>query len=552
MSESNKTAGGRATESGMSFQAAVATWFAAQLLANMPIGSQFGLPRGIRIVALQCESGDAVDDVVVSLEGGGFIRAQCKTRPGLTSGEDSPLAKAIEQLVRLYVRVGQSALAAAPNAVLMAVARDAPQSLETLEDACRMFDYGGMWDTVLAQLPSKRQEALTLFSNHVRTSWSNQTTDPLTSDALVSMARLFRIHRFDEDVTGTEWRETARLLGRRLFGADEAGEAPMNELLTVIRKCIRNGAPMDRDGLLRSLRNAGYIDVSAPTYYKVAYEQRNPTHRMPDLHLDLVCEAEDGILLRGFGGSHEEVLGGFHKQLEEARELEADSALEAEERAKLESWISQGEAFLQNVSHPDDFLAWALRNREGTPFRLRVTNQGEAPATGIMMRLVLPEWLLPSLSSRADLAYEGVERPSGLMLLDLMQAVEIRKGTYQPPTLPLLGAGFSSIIGMQSSALFGQLKRIRGTTTQMPELNILMKRLDYPRPAVARSPNLRVDGRVVEGYCKRLVHTLEWSSDKFWLFELADAQDGVHELTVNVFAEEQLDWTEHFVTIQLG
>ena len=33
-----KTAGGRATEAGMGFQAAVTAWFAAHLLAEMPIG----------------------------------------------------------------------------------------------------------------------------------------------------------------------------------------------------------------------------------------------------------------------------------------------------------------------------------------------------------------------------------------------------------------------------------------------------------------------------------------------------------------------------------
>lgn len=43
MSGTSTTAGGRATEAGMSFQASVAAWFAAHLVANMPVGDKFGM-----------------------------------------------------------------------------------------------------------------------------------------------------------------------------------------------------------------------------------------------------------------------------------------------------------------------------------------------------------------------------------------------------------------------------------------------------------------------------------------------------------------------------
>ncbi|WP_180187965.1 hypothetical protein [Achromobacter insuavis] len=38
MSGPSLTAGGRVTEAGMSFQASVAAWFAAHLVADMPVG----------------------------------------------------------------------------------------------------------------------------------------------------------------------------------------------------------------------------------------------------------------------------------------------------------------------------------------------------------------------------------------------------------------------------------------------------------------------------------------------------------------------------------
>lgn len=268
MTDDNKTAGGRATEAGMTFQAAVATWFAAQMLADMPIGPQFGFASAFNILGMQCETGDALDDIVVRLEGGGAIYIQCKTRPSLNVGADSPLGKTLDQLVDLYVQLGQTALAAAANAALFAVADDAPRSLDVLDAGCRMFDHGGVWDVVIAQVPNDKRDALNLFESHVRRAWASRGALPLTGDDLVAMARLFRVGRFAENASGATWRETSHLLGRRLFGGEDAGAAPMDALLGLSRGFIRTGAPVDRGGVLRALRGKGHVDISAPAYNK--------------------------------------------------------------------------------------------------------------------------------------------------------------------------------------------------------------------------------------------------------------------------------------------
>lgn len=75
----SSTAGGRATEAGMSFQAMVGTWLAAHLVTAMPVGQRFGLAIELRPVELRFETGDALDDLVVRLTDGGMIYAQCKT-----------------------------------------------------------------------------------------------------------------------------------------------------------------------------------------------------------------------------------------------------------------------------------------------------------------------------------------------------------------------------------------------------------------------------------------------------------------------------------------
>lgn len=268
MNDPKKIAGGRATEAGMGFQAAVVTWFAAQYLADTPIGTQFGLPSSVRIVGLQCETGDALDDLVVRLDCGGAIYIQCKTRPSLTKSADSLLAKSLDQVVGLYVQLGRATLAATSNTTLLAVAQDAARSLDTLESACRMFDMGGAWASVIEQVPNEKRDALLLFEAHIRRAWASRSKAPLTDDDLVAMAHLFRIHRFAEDGTSATWRDASHLLGRRVFGSDPAGEAPMTTLMALSRKLIRTGAPVDRAGLLRVLRAEGHSDVSAPGYDK--------------------------------------------------------------------------------------------------------------------------------------------------------------------------------------------------------------------------------------------------------------------------------------------
>lgn len=265
MSGPSSTAGGRATEAGMSFQASVAAWFAAHLVADMPVGEKFGMPDDTRLVELQCETADPMDDVVARLANGGKIFVQCKTKAGLDRTPDSALGRTIFQLVGLYRDVARAAGTAQIVAVL-AVQESAPRKLDNLEEACRMFDAGGTWAAVTALLPVARREALALFEDHVRTAWATREPIGPSDDDLVAMARLFRIARFPEPAKGAEWRLASHLLGGRLYGSADKGEQPMFALVDICRRAIRSGAPQDRNGLLRSLRSAGHPEIAAPGF----------------------------------------------------------------------------------------------------------------------------------------------------------------------------------------------------------------------------------------------------------------------------------------------
>jgi hypothetical protein len=82
-------AGGRATQAGMDFGAAVGVWFASHLVTATPVGRRFGLGVGAFPVRLQFETGTGLDDIEVGLSDGSVILIQCKTRPTLSTSADS-------------------------------------------------------------------------------------------------------------------------------------------------------------------------------------------------------------------------------------------------------------------------------------------------------------------------------------------------------------------------------------------------------------------------------------------------------------------------------
>lgn len=267
-SEPPMRAGGRATEAGMDFQAEVGTWLAAHLLARIPVGGRFGLANVALPTAIQLETGDGLDDIRLDQDDASRIDLQSKTSAGLAKSPKSPLGKTVSQLVRLMIDARDAGAVIDPAKIraVLAVAADAPRTLDALERGCRAFDLGGNWATTKAGRPKAERDALDLFEAHARTASASMSATPPTDGDLVMMAQLFRVARFSMNEGEDNWREASRLIGGRLYGSENAGDAPLRELKGIIRGMIGNGAPADRAGLLRELRRLGHNDVGAADY----------------------------------------------------------------------------------------------------------------------------------------------------------------------------------------------------------------------------------------------------------------------------------------------
>ncbi|WP_220789992.1 NACHT domain-containing protein [Gluconacetobacter tumulisoli] len=252
----------------MDFQAEVGTWLAAHLLARMPVGRRFGLANTALLASIQLETGDGLDDIRVELDDAGRIDLQSKTSAGLDTSPKSPLGKTISQLVRVMIDARAAGVVGDPAkaSAVLAVAANAPRTLDVLERGCRAFDLGGSWATTKAGRSSTERDALDLFETHARIAWSTHSARPPTDDEFAMMARLFRIVRFSMNEGEDNWREASRLLGARLYGSEAAGDAPLRELKGIIRGMIGSGASANRVGLLRELRRLGHNEVGAADY----------------------------------------------------------------------------------------------------------------------------------------------------------------------------------------------------------------------------------------------------------------------------------------------
>jgi hypothetical protein len=261
-------AGGRATEAGMAFQAAVATWFAAHILARLPVGGRFGLNNAALPTAIRLETGAALDDIEVTQSDGGALHVQSKTSATLATGEKAPLAKTGAQLSTWIAdtKAAGSSPDTTRSAAILAVRSDAARTLDDLESGCRAFDLGGSWAITKAQRNTAQRSALGALEAVVSAAWTALLGAPPTDGDLADMARSFHVARFSMDEGDADWREASRLLGRHVYGGDAAGDAPLRDLRGIMRDLIGSGAPADRTGLLNALRRQGHVDIGAPRF----------------------------------------------------------------------------------------------------------------------------------------------------------------------------------------------------------------------------------------------------------------------------------------------
>ncbi|WP_434517865.1 hypothetical protein [Pseudomonas sp. NFX1] len=300
MTPSTLPAGGRATEGGMAFQAGVAVWFAAHLLAKLPVGGRFGLDVAAYPVTLQLETGEGLDDIFVTLSNGSHIAVQCKTRPSLSASQSSDLGETLIQAVQFAAATPSTSSPFDMNrsAAVMAVASDAPATLNALDDVCRMFATSDDWLAVHARVSKSHRHAMKILRDHVTAGYAAVGLAAPTERQVAHLARSFHIERFATIQGEADWREAANILGARLYGGEEYGAAPLICLVDIVRRLIKSGAPADREGLLSQLRAAGHNDQASPQFNEdIAALQRKTLAELKRLQIHMQLPIGGGLPL---------------------------------------------------------------------------------------------------------------------------------------------------------------------------------------------------------------------------------------------------------------
>ena len=97
------SAGGAAAAGGFDFQNHVAAWMAVHILAEKGASLPWGLPAGITLEWLQCETGEPVDDLLLGTSDRGIIFVQIKRTLQLSVQSDSELSSVFDQFVRQFI-----------------------------------------------------------------------------------------------------------------------------------------------------------------------------------------------------------------------------------------------------------------------------------------------------------------------------------------------------------------------------------------------------------------------------------------------------------------
>lgn len=95
------TGGGNATASGVSFQASVAAYFASQGLAEAPLDARLGIGAA-QATSLRFETEAPVDDILISLDTGGWAFIQGKNSLTNSASLTSELGKTCDEFARLW------------------------------------------------------------------------------------------------------------------------------------------------------------------------------------------------------------------------------------------------------------------------------------------------------------------------------------------------------------------------------------------------------------------------------------------------------------------
>lgn len=247
-------------------EAQVAAWLACHVLADTVLPKEW-LPAA-RVTAVGGQTPREVDDIGAVTEAGGHLLIQSKKSLGLGREQNSPLAKAIRQIVRQYTAGLPGDVADGHRSRLLDQGRD---RLIVVTD-------GGAPETVrvglaravdrLAHLPENLPfsdvadnkdviEARDAVLAHLRREWGMLLGSPPDDCELRGVLKVVRVRALCADDDGRDWDHAIGLLEKVLANPGDA-RAAWNTLVKYFLEVAAKRQWVHRDRLCDELRHSGF------------------------------------------------------------------------------------------------------------------------------------------------------------------------------------------------------------------------------------------------------------------------------------------------------
>lgn len=265
-----QTSGGAAAAGGFDFQDRFCAYIAVHLLAERLATPPWGLEPTASLISFRCETGDAVDDIVVVNSLGGHCFVQAKR--SLTGGrsENSELRSALKQCVTLYLeRATTSPLVRAKDRLVIATSPTStkPIRLQLPLILTRLRSGNSLSESANSEEEKTIRDDV-VFG--IKAAWKAVISEEPSDKEVADVLAFLHIHVADVEPDGLDEKRASDLLRQSILETPDDASAAWNAILIECRRCAagRHGADIAR--LQELLGGQGITLKAVPSYRRDA------------------------------------------------------------------------------------------------------------------------------------------------------------------------------------------------------------------------------------------------------------------------------------------
>ena len=254
-SKSNISGGGRATATGIEYQARVAAYFCVIILAEKNISSAWNLANDETFEIIEAETKNQVDDLLIrtSTDRQNFINVKHKLIN--STNRNSDFGKAINQLVRQFLENGRLNLQ--DNKLILATSSKSSDAIKThfYNLLLRAHNSSGQSLSDIARNDEERK-VLTTVKNHINVFWMEETNTAPTDEQIKLFLESVWLEVLDVDAGGKDEQIGQTWLNSLILN-DNNGAAAWDHLISFCLNLISLGGSTNRNNLQSELLRLG-------------------------------------------------------------------------------------------------------------------------------------------------------------------------------------------------------------------------------------------------------------------------------------------------------